>query len=403
MNNGALIRSPGALHYPRTVSEHLAIEATRSQLLELRTESGTLYVFPSRWQRIRLFWIFRHFHILSPQVLSRRDRRLIEKLSRSALAKPPLPIPKDSVLGVVEQIHTRSNKAGLRAVTKRTERVGRSILQGTPDIPGLGRRGGLPDHGSLCFEEPEPGNPVTANGPGSISFHEAVAAMYGARERGREGFQQWGALGMLVAVCVLVILARVYGVSLLARTTQMWKPPTVSGLRGQAATQVLLPTMSLPGVEKAKQRVTPLKPETTFIARKATPAPAGSKASIIDSSPAGPFQSAPVASSDASERLFVSELPQGQFVEPVVSDPSLVGELHLRALIDADGSVKEVTVVSGDPKLAEAGLRAVRRWHYSPYQSPGGSGEGETLIRMLFFGQDTVSITSIARSRSESK
>jgi TonB family protein len=161
--------------------------------------------------------------------------------------------------------------------------------------------------------------------------------------------------------------------------------------------------MSLPGVEKAKQRVTPLKPETTFIARKATPAPAGSKASIIDSSPAGPFQSAPVASSDASERLFVSELPQGQFVEPVVSDPSLVGELHLRALIDADGSVKEVTVVSGDPKLAEAGLRAVRRWHYSPYQSPGGSGEGETLIRMLFFGQDTVSITSIARSRSESK
>jgi outer membrane biosynthesis protein TonB len=283
--------------------------------------------------------------------------------------------------------------------------------------------------------------------------------MYGARERGREGFQQWGALGMLVAVCVLVMLARVYGVSLLARTTQMRKPPTVStvsGLRGQEGTQVLLPTMSLagvetpkqrvtplkpeiiliarkatpvpagseasikhsspagpfqsalvamssPGVEKANQRVTPLKPETTFIARKATLVPAGSEASITDSSPAGRFESAPVASSDASERLFVSELPRGQFIKPVVSDPSLVGELHLRALIDADGSVKEVTVVSGDSKLAEAGMRAVRRWHYSPYQAPGGSGEGETLIRMRFFGQDTVSITSIARPRSEPK
>jgi hypothetical protein len=151
--------------------------------------------------------------------------------------------------------------------------------------------------------------------------------------------------------------------------------------------------MSSPGVEKAKQRVTPLKPETTFIARKATSVP----------SPVGPFESVPVASSDASERLFVSELPQGRFVEPVVSDPSLVGELHLRAFIDADGSVKEVTLVSGDPKLAEAGMRAVRRWHYSPYQTPGGSGKGETLIRMRFFGQDTVSITSIASSRSESK
>jgi hypothetical protein len=271
--------------------------------------------------------------------------------------------------------------------------------------------------------------------------------MYGATERGRESFQQWGALGILVAVCLLVILARVYGVPLLAKTTQMRKPPTVSGLTGRAATQVLLPTMSLPGIEGAKQQVTPLKatpvpagseasirdsrpagpfesapvamslagvekakqgltppkPETTFIARKATPVPADSKASIIDSSPAGPFESAPVASSDTSERLFVSELPQGQFVEPVVSDPSLVGELHLRALIDADGSVKEVTLVSGDPKLAEAGMRAVRRWHYSPYQTPGGSGQGETLIRMRFFGQDTVSITSIARPRSESK
>jgi outer membrane biosynthesis protein TonB len=161
--------------------------------------------------------------------------------------------------------------------------------------------------------------------------------------------------------------------------------------------------MSLPGVERAKQPVTPLKPETTFIARKAAPVPAGSKASIIDSSPGGPFESAPVASSDASERLFVSELPPGHFVKPVVSDPGLVGELHLRALIDADGSVKEVTVVSGNPKLAEAGIRAVRRWHYSPYQTPGGSGQGETLIKMRFFGQDTVSITSIARPGSESK
>jgi hypothetical protein len=71
--------------------------------------------------------------------------------------------------------------------------------------------------------------------------------------------------------------------------------------------------------------------------------------------------------------------------------------LHLRALIGADGSVKEVFAVSGDPKLAEAGMRAVRRWHYSQYQALGSAGDAETLIRMSFFGQDAVSITSIAR------
>jgi hypothetical protein len=99
----------------------------------------------------------------------------------------------------------------------------------------------------------------------------------------------------------------------------------------------------------------------------------------------------------APEPLFVSGLPQGHLVEPVVSDPNLVGELHLKALIGADGAVKDVTVVSGNPKLAEAGMRAVRRWHYGQYQALGRQGEGEALIRMNFFGEDAVSITSDAR------
>ncbi len=77
-----------------------------------------------------------------------------------------------------------------------------------------------------------------------------------------------------------------------------------------------------------------------------------------------------------------------------MTDPKLVGELRLRALIGADGSVKEVTVVSGSPKLAEVGMRAVRRWRY---QALGHPGEAETLIRMSFFGEDGVSIASIAK------
>jgi hypothetical protein len=90
---------------------------------------------------------------------------------------------------------------------------------------------------------------------------------------------------------------------------------------------------------------------------------------IDNSSAAVSIESAPVAPSVTSERLFVSELPKGHFVESVVSDPNLVEELRPRALIGADGSVKEVTLVSGNPKLAEAGLRAVRRWHCSQYQA----------------------------------
>ena len=73
-----------------------------------------------------------------------------------------------------------------------------------------------------------------------------------------------------------------------------------------------------------------------------------------------------------------------------------MGELQLKALIAADGSVKEVSVLSGNPKLAEAAMRAVRQWHYSPNQVPGSPAEVETQIKMNFFGQDAVSIASVA-------
>ena len=94
--------------------------------------------------------------------------------------------------------------------------------------------------------------------------------------------------------------------------------------------------------------------------------------------------------------LLVSELPQGHFAYPVVSRSNLVGELKLKALIGADGLVKNVTVLSGDPKLAEAGMRAVRQWHYAPYQVLGNPVEVETQIKMNFFGEDAVSVASMA-------
>ena len=88
----------------------------------------------------------------------------------------------------------------------------------------------------------------------------------------------------------------------------------------------------------------------------------------------------------------IAELPQGHFAHPVDSEGNLTGELQLKALIGVDGSVKKVTVLSGSPALAEAGMRAVRQWAHSPYQMHGNAVEVETQIKMNFFGQDAVSI-----------
>ena len=113
--------------------------------------------------------------------------------------------------------------------------------------------------------------------------------------------------------------------------------------------------------------------------------------------PATIVEQPPITPASTVVPLLVSELPQGHFAHPVVSERNLVGELQLKALIGADGLVKQVTVLSGDPRLAAAGMRAVRQWHYTPYEVLGSPVEVETHIKMNFFGEDAVSVASVAK------
>ena len=320
-------------------------QAHRAQLLELRTETGAVYLFPSWWQRIRLGWTFRHFHVLPPQVLSRRDRRLIEKLSRSAIVKPTLPVASNTVFGVVEKVGSKPLAAAHPAAALRME-------------PGM-----------------EPSSP-------QVSWANSALSGFPIR--------RWGAWGALLAVCATVIV-----ISLFPTRRQRKSPQRVSAPIRQAANEIkplnpnAPPTGPLP-VSPAPAHL----PKAPRPAQVAAPPPVEPVVASQNTLP--PPAASAHAPSPASERLFVSELPQGHFAYPVVSQRGLIGELQLRALVGADGSVKDVTVLSGNPQLAEAGMRAVRQWRFSPYQGSGGPIEVETRIKMSFFGQDAVSIASVA-------
>lgn len=56
------------------------MEKVRHGVLQVSTESGSRYVTPSLMERIQLLWMFRNFHILPQEVLSRHGRQLIEML-----------------------------------------------------------------------------------------------------------------------------------------------------------------------------------------------------------------------------------------------------------------------------------------------------------------------------------
>ena len=76
----------------------------RTGLIELRTDIGPVYVRPSFWERIYLLWTFRHFRSLPQLVLNHRQRQLIDKLSRTAIASRNEAISRTSIIGAVENV-----------------------------------------------------------------------------------------------------------------------------------------------------------------------------------------------------------------------------------------------------------------------------------------------------------
>jgi Gram-negative bacterial TonB protein C-terminal len=360
------------------------------QLLELRSETGTVYLRPSRLQRLRLRWTFRHFRKLPPELLSRSDRRMVQKMSRSAVVTPKLPVARGSVLGVVETVRPTLPPAGLRLVSSRSS----SPANSSPATS-------LATSVATPLATPAAIKPLTPIAKPAAP--PAPAAQSGKAANADLPSGQWRALGALAGVGVVVILAS--AVKMPPFPSQMHTHNVPSA----APPSVKKPSPAMvagPSVQQPRRWIAPLPPESTMVHQELATLTDSDEADkpivhTVNRPQVPPVSVTPPTAklirSIATGRALVAELPPAPFAKPVVPERNLVGELQLKALIGSDGSVKEVTVLSGNPVLAKAGMRAVRQWHYGVSQMPGGASEMETHIKMSFFGEDAVSIASIGK------
>jgi len=60
------------------------------------------------------------------------------------------------------------------------------------------------------------------------------------------------------------------------------------------------------------------------------------------------------------------------------------GEVILSAVIDGNGEIQNLTLVSGHPMLVPSAIAAVRQWRYKPYLLNGQPVEVETQITVIF-------------------
>ena len=86
--------------------------------------------------------------------------------------------------------------------------------------------------------------------------------------------------------------------------------------------------------------------------------------------------------SGTSQGLLISKVQPTY--PPLARQARVQGTVVLRALIAKDGSMEDLTVVSGHPMLVQAALDAVKQWRYKPYLVDGKPVEVETTINVNF-------------------
>jgi len=69
---------------------------------------------------------------------------------------------------------------------------------------------------------------------------------------------------------------------------------------------------------------------------------------------------------------------------PLARQARIQGSVVLHAIIDKDGKVAELQVVSGHPLLVQAALDAVKQWLYKPTLLNGDPVEVDTTITVTF-------------------
>ena len=69
---------------------------------------------------------------------------------------------------------------------------------------------------------------------------------------------------------------------------------------------------------------------------------------------------------------------------PLARQARIQGNVVLHAIIDKDGRVGELQVISGHPLLVQSALEAVKNWRYQPTQLNGEPVEVDTTITVSF-------------------
>ena len=80
--------------------------------------------------------------------------------------------------------------------------------------------------------------------------------------------------------------------------------------------------------------------------------------------------------------LLVTKVPPEY--PPDAKEQKIQGLVLLRVIIDREGNVSNIQLISGHPLLAPAAIEAVKQWKYRPFLLNGSPVEVETQVQVNF-------------------
>lgn len=87
-------------------------------------------------------------------------------------------------------------------------------------------------------------------------------------------------------------------------------------------------------------------------------------------------------SEDSVQALLIRKIPPRY--PPLARQARIQGTVILKIVINKDGDVRDLQLVSGHPMLAPAAIEAVKQWKYQPYTKDGEVVEVSTMVRVIF-------------------
>jgi len=413
----------------------LLSQKLRSGVLELATETGPLYVAPTLLERAYLLWTFRNFPRLSRLVLNDRQRELIDKLCRASNLRHHLPADVP-ILGVIENVTLASQRKSVASAASvvtinSTEAqvaqvVGASLknalarVQGRHPVPGV----------RAAHEGVTAVRKDKKNSAQSISMASPTLVKPAPKWGMREQRPKWLTPAVALSAAVLLLAGFIYlrpnrpgPETFRLRLDQSYAPvqmpltataekPTSRGVAEVLPKPSAARAVGQPSTAAVPLRSTPRTlPATSTMNKSATPAAVlpfstyaptsrverPSQPTAIAAPPpevapsSGVARETSVNNPPAVARIVINAAPV-TFGYPVAPKATLLGKVHLRIVIGSDGTVKDVSALSGNPELADAAVKAVRRWKYRPPLMNGQAVEAETNVTINFAGDDAVTI-----------